>query len=485
VRPELGVAQSPVLSKRLAPKEAFLAACGAAFDRCVPSEGSLPFASMSKIEAEVELQARFLATLLIEKRLAVDPLADAQQEFICPSCGWRLRVQSPHQSRVLTTRMGDVEYERPYTVCDRCDFCAAPLDYAMGIPTRGPTVARRELVGATAADSRSFEHSKRQLARQRIELSSESIRKLAEREGRRIVETRDQDVERVFARSQLPATKVDPPELLIITCDGGMVQTRDAKHRWKSDKVGCVYDATPQPTPQAASAKEYRGAKAVTKTYTASMVTWKDFGGMLYTEARRRGLDEAHQVVFISDAAESIRELRAMHFPQAAGIIDWYHAKEHIHNSAKAAFGTTSDSECWVQEVGDLLWNGQLKDVIAAIKKQSDKKGPPPKGASDSDPRVILHRDVGYFTKNRAEMDYPTYRARGWPIGSGVAEGSVKIFGKRLKGSEKFWNIEGSEEMLALCALYLSEDGRWPEHWKKLEEPVGGTIMTRPLTLSN
>jgi len=88
---------------------------------------------------------------------------------------------------------------------------------------------------------------------------------------------------------------------------------------------------------------------------------------------------------------------------------------------------------------------------------------------------VILHRSIGYFSDNRDGMDCPRFRTEGWPIGSGVAEGAVKQFGMWLKGSEKFWNGfgygPGAEEMLALCALHRSEDGRWHECWRRRAQP--------------
>ena len=30
----------------------------------------------------------------------------------------------------------------------------------------------------------------------------------------------------------------------------------------------------------------------------------------------------------------------------------------------------------------------------------------------------------------------------------------------------------GAEEMLALCALYQSEDGRWQRHWEQRGKPI-------------
>ena len=73
--------------------------------------------------------------------------------------------------------------------------------------------------------------------------------------------------------------------------------------------------------------------------------------------------------------------------------------------------------------------------------------------------------DVGYFQTHRHHMDYPTYRRKGWPIGSGVTESAVKLFNKRVKGTEQFWNVPGVETILALRGLWLSQDGRWQTYW--------------------
>ena len=62
-------------------------------------------------------------------------------------------------------------------------------------------------------------------------------------------------------------------------------------------------------------------------------------------------------------------------------------------------------------------------------------------------------------------MDYPTFRRKGWPIGSVVTESSVKQFTKRVTGTEQFWSIPGVESILSLRALWLSQDGRWERYW--------------------
>jgi hypothetical protein len=69
------------------------------------------------------------------------------------------------------------------------------------------------------------------------------------------------------------------------------------------------------------------------------------------------------------------------------------------------------------------------------------------------------------MTRHAGQMDYPRYRAQGWPIGSGVTESGVKLFNKRVKGTEQFWNEPGVEAIMALRAMWLSQDDRWHHYW--------------------
>ena len=91
--------------------------------------------------------------------------------------------------------------------------------------------------------------------------------------------------------------------------------------------------------------------------------------------------------------------------------------------------------------------------------------GEPPPKAAETDPRLILKRNAAYFRENAPPMDYPTDRKKGWPLGSGIVESAVKQFGKRVKGTEKFWSRAGAESTLALLSYFLSEDERWDRFW--------------------
>ena len=60
-----------------------------------------------------------------------------------------------------------------------------------------------------------------------------------------------------------------------------------------------------------------------------------------------------------------------------------------------------------------------------------------------------IHREVvGYFENHVHRMDYPTYQAKGWAIGSGPIESACKtVIGKRMKNGGMRRGEDGGDEM--------------------------------------
>ena len=79
-------------------------------------------------------------------------------------------------------------------------------------------------------------------------------------------------------------------------------------------------------------------------------------------------------------------------------------------------------SKTWVE----LLWNGNVETVIAKLKAHSEKLGRARKTDGPQHPRRVLAQNSGYFENNKGHMNYPEYRGKGWPIGSGNTEAAAK-----------------------------------------------------------
>lgn len=288
------------------------------------------------------------------------------------------------------------------------------------------------------------------------------IERWACRFGARLEAERDREVADSEC-GQKPVPPANAPVLLLIGLDGARIQMRDADpesgSRWREDKVATITsyvpgdgaDIDPQP---------------LITTHVATMEKSDAFGRMARVEAERRGVNQAALVIGIGDCGNWIDPLIEREFPGIPRIADWAHAEEHLHESGRAVCGSNEVaakvlSESWVE----LLWNGKTETMIAELKAQSEKLGPPRKKDGPQHPRRVLARNVGYFENNKEHMNYPEYRGKGWPIGSGNTEAAAKQFNKRVKGTEQFWHPAGAEAILNLRALWLSQDGRWRRYW--------------------
>jgi hypothetical protein len=289
------------------------------------------------------------------------------------------------------------------------------------------------------------------------------VQRWGEALGQTLVEHRQKELE-ASRKGDRPVPKANEHELLVIGMDGGRVQTREKNQetgsRWREDKVLTVTSCL----------KGDGGERPPTKllsTCVATMADAKAFGPLASLEAERRGIRNAVQVIGIHDGGNWIDPLWQEHFGCHPRILDYYHGSEHLHEAARAAAAAIGgkQSEPLAEELVSLLWDGQVDPLLARLQELSAAAGQPLAADPATHPRVVLARTVGYFQKHRDQVDYPAYRAKGWPIGSGITESGVKLFGKRVKGSEQFWNVPGAEAILALRSKWLSEDEPSKYYW--------------------
>jgi hypothetical protein len=183
-------------------------------------------------------------------------------------------------------------------------------------------------------------------------------------------------------------------------------------------------------------------------------------------EAERRGYRQSPVVIGMGDGGNWIDPLFESYFKLDARIIDWCHASEHLWNCAKAVHGAdTPQAAVMGERMEAFLWDGRIDEVVGMLQTESQHLGPPRESDPPQHARRQLHQNIGYFTRHKPHMDYPGFRSKGWPIGSGVTEAGVKQFNKRVKGTEQFWTEPGIESVLSLRGLWVSQDQRWQRYW--------------------
>jgi hypothetical protein len=303
-----------------------------------------------------------------------------------------------------------------------------------------------------------------------VALDGRQVQRWADELGQAVVRRQDRVVLKM-EEGHHPAAPPNDPQLLVIELDGGRVQTREknpqTQSRWREDKVCTV--TTYQP------GRPYMGRRSdgaekkpvpLVTTHVATMRRCEPFGRLCRLEAERRGLRQAEMVLALGDGGNFIDPLLEREFRSYVRIIDWRHAQEHLWDCAKAIEGVDSPRmPRTAKGLETLLWKGKVKKVIAALTEYSRRLGEPENEDGPDHPRRVLRQNVGYFTNHQDQMNYPEYRRRGWPIGSGVVESGVKQFNKRVKGSDQFWNEPTLEPILALRGLWLSQDQRWTAYW--------------------
>ena len=191
-------------------------------------------------------------------------------------------------------------------------------------------------------------------------------------------------------------------------------------------------------------------------TYVSSFKPIDEFGSCLRQEAIRRGMGAAGKVVLLIDGAVGLENMGRLNFKDSIQIVDFYHAMEHAGQVLEALIGKGHPD--YKKRLG--RWaRGLLKDRVKALIKAARRE------SAGGLREAAVEEALGYFVRNESRMQYGTFRAAGYFIGSGVVEAGCKtVIGGRCKQSGMFWSRSGAENILALRCINSSR--RLGEFWK-------------------
>ena len=199
------------------------------------------------------------------------------------------------------------------------------------------------------------------------------------------------------------------------------------------------------------------------KFYEAHRGAPFEFGRYLYAEALRRGLNQAERVYVVADGAVWIWRLVEDRFSDAVGVLDFYHASEHLWAVAREiSGGSEEEAREWVEPLLHNLKHGGEAGVLKSLEELLDLCGS--LGASYEE---AVRTDVRYFQSHREHLHYETVAADGCPRGSGAMESTCSQFQDRFKRTGQFWSSPGEKHLLLLELARRNND--WDEIW---EEPL-------------
>ena len=196
--------------------------------------------------------------------------------------------------------------------------------------------------------------------------------------------------------------------------------------------------------------------------YISGLYPLAQMGPLLRQQAAEVGLSNAQVWVALSDGGSGLEDLLRDAFPCVeAVILDFYHAAEYLGKLTTALHPTDEAAALEQTKTWSRLLRDEGGEVMIAVLEQWE--WPSAKGVS-----VVREEVLGYFRNQVHRMDYPTYEANGWYIGSGAVESACKtVVGQRLKGAGMRWSEAGAHAVCHVRALYRSEHSQWTDFWNR------------------
>jgi hypothetical protein len=218
----------------------------------------------------------------------------------------------------------------------------------------------------------------------------------------------------------------------------------DGRSRTREVKIGCLFTQT-HPIPGGEPVRD-QGSVSYVATFDAA----DGFATRLRTEFTRRRFDQVRQPVVIGDGAKWIWGVAERLFPEAAHIVDYWHACEHVHDLVKIFGHLLADPNTFTVALIGHLDQGDITgfvNQVAALGLDTYR------GSIG----IQARRALRYFISNTHRMQYQCYRANGWFIGSGPVEAACKtIVAARAKQAGMRWTLTGLDPVLQLRTLTRS-----------------------------
>jgi hypothetical protein len=276
-----------------------------------------------------------------------------------------------------------------------------------------------------------------------------TLHRLVQEYGGRLAERGQEEAERLWESGvrgeEMPAPREGQKSAVGISLDGMMVWVEDG---WHEVKVASCFEFGPGKDGE---------VEARRIGYWASYGDVEVFRRTVWGYAYHRGLGLEGKAIVLGDGASWIDGFAETYCPKRVRIVDWYHAMEHVWALGKEALGEKAME--WVKEVEERLWQGDVEGVVQRWETLL---------ATQSEWREGIGRTADYFRERAEQMAYPTFRAAGYPIGSGTVESACKGMGWRCKNRGQRWKTKGLVAILALRSAGMGGESEWKWAWEQI-----------------
>jgi hypothetical protein len=260
---------------------------------------------------------------------------------------------------------------------------------------------------------------------------------------------------------------------------------RKSKSSWKGDSespkeetkksrkqmayVGAVYTIAPfVRTPEQILNETSRRVRAKDRPHPQNKHVWGEMTQLvegelidgrsslflhLAVECHLRDPHHLKTLICLMDGEEPLWTAKEEWLDRAVEILDFFHVLDHLW-TIKRSLPKNCQANDFVERHARMILEGKTDYVVRNFGRFIQEWNLRGKA------RVEMQRGMGYFRRNRNRMCYDEYLAKGYPIGSGVAEGTCRNLVKdRMELTGMRWERRGAQAMIHLRALYLN--GEW------------------------
>jgi hypothetical protein len=374
----------------------------------------------------------------------------------------------------LRTRVGEVEVEAFYGQDPTTGRNLCPMRERWNLgprQTMSPVLVEQRLC-FTATMTGSYEAAAQVAGQWGVEADDATIHQHVQRVGGRAETARIERVERALspqtrceviaeAQADLPKEKFS----LVIMMDGWMGRERGpdwglkppekegSRVEWHEMKSAIIFRLD-----QRAGTQTDRRV-ILEKFYEVYQGEPFEFGRRVYAQALRRGLNQAQRVYVVADGGAWIWNIVDDRFEHAIGVLDFYHASEHLWAVARQLY---PDDEVaarkWVGPVLHDLKHGGEEKVLRKLENILSRCVRREKQCAGE-----LGKELNYLKNHREHLHDEKVEKQGRPKGSGAMESTCSQFQNRFKRTGQFWTRPGMDQLLAL--ELARRNGDWEELW--------------------
>ena len=369
--------------------------------------------------------------------------------------------------------MGEVTLNTPYGQDPASGRWLFPVRVLWGLsPKEKMSPVLEEKLCYTASETLSYEKAAKVAGKWGVAVEDSTIQRHVQKKGAEAEAICEERVERALSvetRSEViaeaGASAGREPFSLVIMLDGWMARERGAQWglkppeikasrvEWHEMKSAIFFRAHDR-------AETQSGRRVIIeKFYESYRGGPYEFGRRVYAQALRRGLVQAKRVFVVADGAVWIWNLVADRFSQATGVLDFYHASQHLWAVAQELHEDGDEARQWVEPLLHQLKHGGEAGVLKRLEDLLELCVELPPVAAET-----VEREVHYFDNHREHLRYQQVENQGCPKGSGAMESTCSQFQDRFKRTGQFWSPHGKQHLMALQVADRNSD--WDEIWE-------------------